>query len=975
VLSSYAGAIQFEEGNGKEGLRSPQRGAMHAVLGYWTTNRPDPATVVMPTGTGKTETMLGLLVAARPERLLVVVPSDALREQLAEKFDRLGVLQEIGVVAPFARCPVVGRLCHGFSSLENAVAFAQTCNVVVTTPAALHASDPEVCNEFLAHFSHLFVDEAHHVAASTWSRIRDEFVGKRVVQFTATPFREDGKHLQGSIIYSFPLREAQSQGYFSDVDFVSIVDFEDPDRALATQALARLAKDLQAGYDHILMARVRSIPRAKALLGLYQELATDLGVVAVYSQLPSAKKREAVGALMNRSARVVVCVDMLGEGFDLPALKVAAVHDSHKSLGVTLQFIGRFARTSANGDFGTAALFVARNELEADPRLRQLYSEDPDWSAILRDVSETAVDEQRQISEFEAGFASRPDEIAVQSLLPKISAVVYRTPSAEWDPHQIVDFVGEDQLLTNPIGLNANAGVAWFVIQRRTQVRWADLRTVEELAYELYVLYFDSTRQLLYINNSANDGVFEDLVNAVVGDGATRFNGTAVYRVMADIKRLVPTNVGVLDSHNHFRRFSMHVGSDVTASFTAAEAGTKTQTNISGTGYREGERVNISASQKGRIWSHAAATSLKQWCDWCDNIGTKLLDDTVTIEHIIGNFIMPQPLSGRPDGVLLAVEWPWAVRLLSAEAMRLRYDGRVFEAVYCDLVPDTSLTSESLAFTVSNGAWQVDYRVLIDDEGRLTYACSGEQEVMVLRARSELPLSTWLNANGLLFILDNDRLIEDGLMYAPTWDRPPFDPARLQPHDWTGINLKRESQDAQKHPDSIQRRAIEELLSEAEEASSPWAVMIDDDGSGEIADIVALKEDDQGLLVRLVHCKYSGSDTPGGRVDDLYEVCGQAQKSVAWRRGDLGPFFKQLTDRARRKFQRTGVSPFEVGDAAELLRIQAAAQILQRRMEIVIVQPGLSVAKVSPQQLDLLSAVESYLNTTINAPLTIWCSV
>ena len=35
---------------------------------------------------------------------------------------------------------------------------------------------------------------------------------------------------------------------------------------------------------------------------------------------------------------------MLGEGFDLPALKVAVVHDPQKSLAVTLQFIGRFTR-------------------------------------------------------------------------------------------------------------------------------------------------------------------------------------------------------------------------------------------------------------------------------------------------------------------------------------------------------------------------------------------------------------------------------------------------------------------------------------------------------------------------------------------------------------------------------------------------------------------------------------------------------
>ncbi|WP_396136918.1 MULTISPECIES: DEAD/DEAH box helicase family protein [unclassified Amycolatopsis] len=37
--------------------------------------------------------------------------------------------------------------------------------------------------------SHLFIDEAHHVAAVTWSNIRDAFIDKHVIQFTATPFR------------------------------------------------------------------------------------------------------------------------------------------------------------------------------------------------------------------------------------------------------------------------------------------------------------------------------------------------------------------------------------------------------------------------------------------------------------------------------------------------------------------------------------------------------------------------------------------------------------------------------------------------------------------------------------------------------------------------------------------------------------------------------------------------------------------
>src|SRR6266545_3428896 len=332
VLESYQDVLTFNEGTeAKPGLRSPQLGAVHAVLGYWTTKRMTPATVVMPTGTGKTETMLALLVAARLDRLLVVVPSDALREQIAGKFETLGVLQELGIIARSALRPVVGRLQQGFTTVEAAASFSQECNVMVATPQALTACQPEALDALTGAFSHLFVDEAHHVAARTWSAIRDRFVDKHVVQFTATPFREDGKHLQGRSIYSFPLREAQAQGYFSRIDYTAVIDFDDVDRAVAEQSVAKLRADLAAGLDHVLMARVRGISRAKDLKPLYDELAADLQPVVVYGQMPLKHRREAVAALREGHSRVVVCVNMLGEGFDLPSLKVAAVHDRRRA--------------------------------------------------------------------------------------------------------------------------------------------------------------------------------------------------------------------------------------------------------------------------------------------------------------------------------------------------------------------------------------------------------------------------------------------------------------------------------------------------------------------------------------------------------------------------------------------------------------------------------------------------------------------
>lgn len=970
VLETYRDAITFnEDSDGSPGLRSPQLGAMHAVLGYWTTKRTTPATVVMPTATGKTETMLALLVAARLTRLLVLVPSDALREQVASKFETLGVLQELGIVSSSAQRPVVGRVQHSFTAVDTATAFAEACNVIVATPQSLSACQPEARAALLGACSHLFIDEAHHVAARTWSAIREDFADKHVVQFTATPFREDGKHLQGRTIYSFPLREAQKQGYFSQIDYTGVIDFEDVDRSLAEQSVAKLRADLNAGFDHILMARVSGIPRAKNIKPYYDKLAPDLEPVIINSQLPKGQQRAALEALRERRSRIVICVNMLGEGFDLPALKVAAVHDPQKSLGVTLQFIGRFARTSSAGKYGDASTFVARSEIEVDKRLRTLYAEDSDWNVILRNLTEAAVQEQQDMSDFEDGFTSLPEEVTLRSLLPKLSTVVYQATSDHWEPQKIVEFFGEDNLLTLPIGLNIDAGVAWCVVENRRNVQWGDLKTIEEVAYELYVLYFDSDHKLLYINNSANDGVFEDLAAAVLGPGAARFTGSTVYRIMADIDRLVPTNVGVLDSHDQFRRFSMHVGSDVTASFSQAEAGTKSQTNIAGGGYRDGEHVMIGASLKGRIWSHATARSLKHWCDWCDSVGEKLLDDTISIDKVIGQFILPEILTGRPDGVLLAVEWPWLIRTKQADNMRLSYQSSVHEAVYTDLVPETASASDPFRFNVVTGAWTVTYEATVE-KGHLRYHCTTDEEVKVIRARSDQWLSDWLNDNGLIFILDDDRLIEGDRLYKPTWDKEPFDRAKLTRLDWTGTKLTVESQTAARLPESIQYRAIAELKAE----TLSWDIILDDDGTGEIADIVAIRIDQDGLLIRLVHCKYSHGDTAGARVADLYEVCGQAQKSIMWRRSDLRPFFRTLDDRARKKQKRDGVNPFEVGDIKKLYEIQDKATVLRRRMEMVIVQPGLSASKATAQQLDLLASAQAYLKTTINAPLTVWCS-
>ncbi|WP_218004672.1 DEAD/DEAH box helicase family protein [Microtetraspora niveoalba] len=159
VQSSLAGAFRLpalsSSSPSHQGLRSPQIGALLAVFAHWTTGSLQPATVVMPTGTGKTDTMVAVFAAERPERLLVLVPSDVLRSQTAGKFETLGVLPELGVVSDQAKRPVVGRVGHSFESVDTARAFARACNVVVATPSALSESDESVRQAFLGPVSRI----------------------------------------------------------------------------------------------------------------------------------------------------------------------------------------------------------------------------------------------------------------------------------------------------------------------------------------------------------------------------------------------------------------------------------------------------------------------------------------------------------------------------------------------------------------------------------------------------------------------------------------------------------------------------------------------------------------------------------------------------------------------------------------------------------------------------------------------------
>jgi len=562
ILKSWDGIFKFEQENlstGKNGLRRPQIGALYAILAHWSTTDAD-ATMVMPTGTGKTETMLALLVCAQLRRVMVVVPNSALRDQIAEKFLTLGKLAECGCVPLDTHPPVVARLRHRPKSVEEIDAIFRRANVIVSTMQVAGQCTPDVQRHMAELCTELFIDEAHHIAARTRSEFKAQFRDRRIVQFTATPFRTDGKRVDGKFIYSYPLARAQKEGYFRPVTFAPVEEFDpdESDRVIARRAGTLLRADVEEGFDHLLMARVDTTARATDVARIYAEECPEFHPVTIHTKVPALEGSQRLEALRSRKSRILICVDMFGEGFDLPQLKIAALHDKHKSLAITLQFVGRFTRNLAT--VGDAKVVANIADEVISNALRNLYAEDADWNFLLKMLSEAATGRARKRNEVLSGFTGTLPEIPLQVLTPRMSAVVYRTTCDEWSPMKVADVITGATLHAGPV-VNPEFRLAVFVTRDDEPVRWGAVKQIQDVEWNLHILHWSEEQRLLFINSSSKD--FHEKVAQAVGGSDQRISGMDVFRAMGGIKRLVLTNLGLSHAFGKNIRYTMFMGADI----------------------------------------------------------------------------------------------------------------------------------------------------------------------------------------------------------------------------------------------------------------------------------------------------------------------------------------------------------------------------------------------------------------------------
>lgn len=953
------------ENDKSSGLRLPQYGALTAIQSHWTISQ-ELATIVMPTGTGKTETMIMTIVSERIEKTIIVVPSDLLRKQTVEKVCSFGVLKDIDVVGKNCLSPNVALLKSVPKTTDDMDSLIEDINIIITTMSLVNKLSTELKEKLKEFADLLIVDEAHHIMANSWIRFRNDYADKKVIQFTATPFRNDGKRMDGRIIYNYPLRKAQEEGYFQKINFYPILEFNDKksDYAIASKAVECLEKDLRNGKDHILLVRTTKIKRAELLYEeIYKTLYSQYNPVLIVSNMSAVDKKRNMKQIKEGISRIIVCVDMFGEGIDIPNLKIAAIHDKYQSLPITLQFVGRFAR-SQNG-LGDASVITNIADDSLKESLNELYAQDSDWNVLLSDMSEKAIGRELSLQELEKGFNGNGiDEISIKQIRPKVSMQAFTVNGYNpmWDNwKQVFD---EEKC---KYYLNNDQNILVIIEAADTKLEWTNYKEISNLNWELHVVYYNSVKKVVCINSSVK-GVGLKLAESIFGE-AYSIRGDCVFRCMHGINRLMLGTVGLNSAFHGPVRYKMFAGVDIAQGINEAQKSNNTKSNLFGVGYDGNGKVSIGCSYKGTIWSRWVE-NIDYWVKWCDTTLEKIMDSSIDVGKILEGVLIPNEVFEFPQVPAYRIDWPIDLEMNNDYKTYIQSNYEEVPLFNCSIRLLEQSCTDSICFVVETESFFEKIKYSINNEG-YTFSFIDGDYLKIHYGRKDYELVDFFKENPprIKFI---DQSTIEGNYYITMKDRDvlQFPSELIESWDWAnkGVDIRVESQGPEKKKNSIQYCIVQSLL-----VNEDIDIIFDDDNAGEIADIIAVQMKEDEIEFEFYHCKYSHSSNPGHRILDLYEVCGQAEKSVEWKQ-DMRNLIERMMKRENKRLMEGKNSRFEKGTMEVLGEIRNKLKIYPSSLKICIVQPGVSAKEITNDMHQVLMASKIYLQETYGIKLRLICS-
>lgn len=366
---------------GNSRLRKPQVETYEALEAFArASDEAREAGIVLPVGCGKSGCITLAPFAFRSRRTLVIAPGLRIAEQLKRDFDptnadmfyiKCGVLDG----GPYPEPVEIRGTSTNRGDLDEA-------DVVITNIQQLQGAGNPWLERLPADYFDLIVfDEGHHSVATTYQNLKGRFPAARIVNFSATPLRADGRLMEGQVLYSYPISRAIQDGYVKrlralvlnprtlkyvrregedeievsleevrrlgeiDADFRrSIVTSSETLKTIVDASIRELDR-IRSETDekrHKIIASALNVEHCRQIVKAYRERGRTVDFV--HSKEDSAANGAVMRRLEAHELDVIVQVRMLGEGFDHPFLSVAAVFSIFSNLSPFVQFVGRIMR-------------------------------------------------------------------------------------------------------------------------------------------------------------------------------------------------------------------------------------------------------------------------------------------------------------------------------------------------------------------------------------------------------------------------------------------------------------------------------------------------------------------------------------------------------------------------------------------------------------------------------------------------------
>ncbi len=925
-------------------VRESQRGAIFALLGHFSVHL-DPAIVAMPTGTGKSALIMLLPFLYKSKRTLIITSNRLVRSQITEDYQQLATLQRLNLLDTNTALPKIAEVSKLMKSESDWKAL-ESFDVVVALPNSISPKTKNVIPSPHNFFDLVLVDEGHHASAETWHSILAQYSEAKQILFTATPFRRDLLSIPGKIVYAYPVSRAFKEGTMRAIHYLSVPqESEDEsiqklDIKIAKEVEKKFCADKKSGFAHRIIVRGDTQDRAKELYDLYVK-ETKLEMALIHSKVAYSNVKEIIGRLRCGDLDGVVCVDMLGEGFDLPELKIAGIHSPHKSLAVTLQFIGRFSRTST-GTIGDACFISAPSTVQIEGQ--RLYEEGLIWQKVIPDLADVALGKELLSREIFESFASsepsdgQKDPALIRTIESFCHMKIY---SPFFSPNMLepVDSImGERIVLKQP---NALGNALVIVTEVEESPKWSNATELGTFKRQLYFLYYSQKRNFLFINSSQkSEAVYAKLLELFCKNGARVISPATAHQALHGLSDFNFFNLGVRGRQKgaNVESYKIAAGKNVHLSLLPTDPSRFVQGHLQCTA-REGARsTTIGYSVSGKIWE-MQYLSIPNLILWCDKIAEKLiLKEKVLTNTAVDKLPLGTTVDKFAQNVITATwnshTFQNPVKL--AKTNKSTGECSEVEFLLCEFTDfKLSASKSELAFALRLHGDLVKLNFRLNSNATYDFSIDPKSqfELVILTKSSNIALVDYLKEFPLSFYSFDFSLYSGALYYeAPVVASSEIPIEIFEIINWKGkgVDIRSEKSDTNKGM-SI-HKFIENNYSKAHN------ILYADDSSNEAADFIGFSQSGNKVKITLYHCKKSSKSNAGCRVEDVYEVSGQAIKCFEFTTNPKS-IFQHVFERYKKK---SGRAEFIAGKLEELESLYIAKQKNSFTFEIVIVQPGIS---------------------------------